>query len=251
MHAIVPNRPAQMRPYAWSSVMVNPDPPRVGAVTRISLPLTNPGPGEVIVERIDVRIATFGMGMAWERLDPIGPFHLPPDPRHIEEAFVDWTPRQGGHRCVRGEIHVAGMDNPLMVGRNLDVLHAGAHESEWRVPFGLGNPEPVRAPIELRLGAEGAERMLRAAIRIEGRMQPIDRPVWLRAGQQVAAELQLFAPVGPALDAIRTVEAFIGGRLIDGIQIALHRPAVVHHPAPRPITDVGMDEHVRELVFVP
>lgn len=247
MQAIIPNRPAQVRPYAWNSVSVNPNPPRVGAVTRIGFPLANPGPGEVVVERIDVRIAQFGMGVPWEQLPPIGPFRLPPDATRIEDAFVEWTPTHGGHRCVRAHIHVEGMNSPLLVACNLDVIQAGAHENSWRVPFHLGNPEREPAPIVLRLGADDADDV-RMALRVAGRDVPAGRPLWLRPGEVVDAELRLFAPPGPALDAVRTVEAFIGNRLIDGIQVSVYRPALVvaepHSPA-----ELDAPAHVREYAL--
>jgi hypothetical protein len=242
MQAIIPNRPAHVRPYSWGSISVNPDPPRVGEVTRISFPLANPGPGEVVVERIEVRIAGFGMGVPWEELDPIGPFHLPPDAGRIEEATVEWTPEQGGHRCVRASIHVRGVESPTVVGRNLDVIRAGAYESSWRVPFRLGNPERVRAPIMLRLDGEGDSDLLAAAVRVGGRMMRADRPIWLDAGEEVEAELHLIAQQGRALEAVRTVEAYIADRLLDGIQVTVLRPALAlpvepGRYAPQPVAE--------------
>jgi hypothetical protein len=226
MHAIDPNRPAAVRPYAWYSVSVDPDPPRAGEVTRIGFPLVNTGPDELVVERIEPRIATFGMGMPWEDLDPIGPFHLPPDPRHVERVSVEWTPASVGHRCVRASIHVRGRSAPLTVGRNLDVIRAGAHESGWRVPFHVGNPGREPAPIELRVDGE-AEVALQAALRLVGGRPLAERPLLLRPGEAVAVDLGLFAPPGAALDAVRRVEAYIGDRLIDGIEVRVLRPALV------------------------
>lgn len=234
MQAIIPDRPAHVRPYAWGSISVNPDPPRVGELTRIVFPLTNPGQDELVVKRIDVQIARFGMGVTWEKLGSIGPFRLPPDPNHIEEAFVEWTPTQGGHRCVRANIHVKGVRSPLLAARNLHVIDAAAGDGDWLVPFLLGNPQRVRAPIMLRVGAEGDGNLLRAALRVAGRAVPTDQPIWLRPGEEVDAELRLFAPPGQALDGARTVEAYIAGRLIDGIQVTVHRPALVQPIVPRP-----------------
>ena len=146
-----------MRPYGWGNIEVNPDPPRVGEVTRISFPLANADSGEIVIEQIDVRIAAFGMGVPWEQLDPIGPFVLPPDARHVEEATVEWIPTVGGHRCVRAYIHVRDLSAPVMVGRNLNVIQAGELESHWRVPFKLGNPDAARAPIVLQVGWERSD----------------------------------------------------------------------------------------------
>ena len=224
MQAIIPNRPARSRPYAWGSISVNPDPPRVGAVTTITFPLANPGPDEVVVERIDTRVAQFGIGVQWERLAAIGPFRLPPDPRYVEHATVEWTPRQGGHRCVRATIHVRGMEQACEVGCNLQVIEATAEEDFWRVPFRLGNPERTQAPIMLRFGGNDAGD-LDVVVRVGERVVPLDRPIVLRPAEEVPAELLLRARTAAALHHVRTVEATIHGRLLDGIQATVNRPA--------------------------
>lgn len=243
MKPIVPNhRPAHARPYAWGNIEVNPDPPRVGEVTRISFPLANAGSGELVVEQIDVRIAPFGMGVSWEQLDPIGPFVLPPDVRHVEEATVEWIPIENGHRCVRAYIHVRDLPSPLMVGRNLDVIQAGELESQWRVPFHLGNPDAARAAIVLQVGGNDAMTMTETAVRIAGRIVAPGRPIWLEPGETVEGELVLAALPGPALDTVHTVEAYAGGRLIDGIQVEVKRPALIQRQA-QPTTDG--DRHAR------
>jgi hypothetical protein len=220
------HRPAHAHPYAWGNIEVNPDPPRVGEVTRISFPLANAGSGELVVEQIDVRIAAFGMGMPWEQLDPIGPFVLPPDAGHVEEAIAEWIPTEGGHRCVRAYIHVRDLSVPLMVGRNLQVIKAGELESQWRVPFQLGNPKPVRAPIVLRVGGNDAMTETETGVRVADRIIAPGQPVWLEPGETAEGELVLAALPGPELDSVHTVEAYVGGRLIDGIQIEVKRPAL-------------------------
>lgn len=235
MRAIIPNRPAQVRPYAWGQVGIEPNPPRVGSPMRITYPLANPDPKPVVVERIVTHVAQFGMGVPWEDLPVIGPFELPSDPRHIVQATLEWTPSRGGHRCIRAEIFVQGVPSPLMVGRNLDIIQADAREDSWRLPFQVGNPEPEPAPIMLRMAAlEGADAPLHAALRVAGRRWAAGEPVWLRPGEVVPAELELAAAPGPALETVHTVEAFIAGRLIDGIQLTLSRPALVEMP-PRPL----------------
>ncbi len=225
MQAIVLGQKLQARQYAWSCISVNPNPPRVGEATRISFSLANHGPKAVTVQRIEVAIAQFGMGVRWEQLDPIGPFDLPPDKRHIERASIEWTPRVGGHRCVRGTIHVEDAA-PIMVGCNLHVVNAGAEEHEWEVPFRVGNPTAERAPVALRLGADDALPVA-MGLEVAGRPLAFDEPLWLAPGAEAEARLHLRAAPGPALAAVRTVEAFIGAQLLDGIQVTLLRPALV------------------------
>ncbi len=224
MQAIIPNRPARSRPYAWGCISVNPDPPSVGGMTTLTFPLANPGPDEVIVERIDARVALFGMGVQWEHLPSAGPFHLPPDPRHVEQAAIEWVPRVGGHRCVRATIRVKGMEEVCEVGRNLHVIEAAAEEEFWRVPFRLGNPERHRAPILLRFGGNDAPA-IDVLVRVGEQVVPLDRPIMLRPEEDVQAEMLLRARTDAALHHIRTVEALIEGRMLDGIQVTVCRPA--------------------------
>lgn len=226
MQAIIPNRPVRSRPYAWGCISVSPDPPRVGEVCAITFPLLNPGPDDVVVERIDTRVARFGIGLTWEALPAIGPLILPPEERAIEQATVEWTPREGGHRCVRAAIHVKGMPHVFEVGRNLQVIEAEAHDEFWRVPFLLGNPEERAAPIEMRIGGN-EPAALDAWVRVRGEMVRPDRSIWLNAGERAEAELLIRARTDAPLRHVRSVEATIHGRLLDGIQVNLSRPARV------------------------
>jgi hypothetical protein len=224
MQAIIPNRPARSRPYSWGNISVDPDPPRVGIVTAISFPLANLDVDDVIVERIETKVALFGMGVQWERLPAVGPFRLPPDPRHIEHATVEWVPRQGGHRCVHASIFVQGAEQVCQVGRNLQVIEATADEDLWRVPFRLGNPRRRLAQIHLAFGGNDPAA-LDVSVRLADRIVPLDRPITLRPGDEVAAELLLRAHTDGTLHHIRTVEALIDGALLDGIQVTVNRPA--------------------------
>lgn len=227
MHAIIPHVRSRSQPYAWGCISVNPDPPRVGELTRITFPLLNPGPDDQTIERIEVKVAQFGMGVQWEELPPLGPFALPADSDHVVEATIDWTPTIGGHRCVRGQIHVAGLTEPCAVGCNLHVIEAGAEEHTWSVPFRLGNPERQRAPIHLQIGGNNLAAV-GAAVRVAGRVVPADQPVWLAPGEEVEAELVLRAQRDGALNHVRTVEARVNGRLIDGIHVTLRRAGAVN-----------------------
>src|SRR5260221_11658754 len=146
MQPIIPNRPTRSRPYAWGSITVSPDPPRVGAVGRIEFPLANHDVDEVMVERIDTQVALFGIGVEWEQLPSIGPFRLPPDPDHVERASVEWTPKVGGHRCVRSTISVAGGAEGLRLWREPPgIEERDGHDNQWgALPPGepQGRPPP-------------------------------------------------------------------------------------------------------------
>src|SRR5207248_5486189 len=97
--------------------------------------LKNTAEKPTTVTRIDTMIALFGMGVRWEQLPSVGPLHLPADPNHIEEVKMQWTPLQGGHRCVRSHIYTDAFPGPIMVGCNLHVIEAEAEQTRWRVPF--------------------------------------------------------------------------------------------------------------------
>jgi hypothetical protein len=226
MHAqaIIPTHPVRSRSYAWGNISVDPDPPRAGKATKIEFPLMNPGPDDVVVERIEVSVAEFGIGVQWRQLESIGPFALPADPRRIEHATLEWLPTSAGHCCVRASIYLRGSADPFTIGRNVQVIEAAAVEDTWTVRFRLGNPEPVAAPIVLTIGGN-YPRELEAVLRVNGRALPADRPITLGPGAEVDAELLLRAHGDHALRVVRTVEATINGRLIDGIQIVLERPA--------------------------
>jgi hypothetical protein len=223
-YAIIPTHPVRSRSYAWGSISVDPDPPRAGKVTKIEFPLMNPGPDDVVVERIEVAVAEFGIGVRWRQLEAIGPFALPADPHHIEHAALEWVPASAGHRCVRASIYLRGATEPFTIGRNLHVIEAAATQDTWTVRFRLGNPEPLAAPIVLTVGGN-YPRELEAVLRVNGRALPADRPVTLGPREEVDAELLLRARGEHALHVVRTVEATINGRLVDGIQIVLERPS--------------------------
>jgi hypothetical protein len=112
----------------------------------------------------------------------------------------------------------------MHVGRNLQVIESEAARSHWNVRFRVGNPERERQPVALELGAgEGVE----ATLLVKGRRHAEGEPVWLDGGEEVDARLLLHAPTGTALESASTVEAWINGRFIDGIQVVISRPAFV------------------------
>ena len=242
MQAIIPNRPARSRPYAWGSITFTPDPPRAGEVCHITFPLLNPGPDDVIVERIETRVAQFGIGVRWEDLPAIGPFTLTADERAIETATVEWTPRESGHRSVRASIHMKGTPLVCDVGRSLQVIEATAEAEFWRVPFLLGNPEQSAAPIDLRIGGN-EPAALDAWVRVRGEVVHAGKPVWLDAGESASAELLIRARSDAPLRHVRTVEAAIRGRMLDGIQVTVARPARVLGGSPLLTPEAGALTH--------
>jgi len=203
------------------------------------LRLTNPGPGPIVVKRIEMMVARFGMGVAWEELPALGPLHLPEDPNHIEEVSVEWTPTEGGHRCVRAAIHIDSLPQPLQVGRNLEVLESTGERSIWRVPFRLGNPTDERAPVFLQVKG-GNPEAVEAHVRI-GRFARDGQPVWLNAKEEVDAELVLRAQNNAAIESVHTVEAILGGKLLDGIQVEVHCPVRASRKLEREIGTHGAD----------
>jgi hypothetical protein len=224
MQAILPGARSRSRPYGWGMISVEPEPPRVGREATIGFPLANPGPDAVVVEQIAVKVALFGIGVEWEEIGVLGPIRLEPDPAVVQTHSITWTPSVGGHRCVRATFQVEGASEPLIVGRNLQIIEASADEDVWVQRFRLGNPRPEAAPLVLALGGNHLDE-IGATVRVAGRETPAGQPIWLQGGEVVAAELELIAETDAAIDAIRTVEASTGGTLIDGIEVIVRRPA--------------------------
>jgi len=223
------NRVMHRRAYSSQNIAVTPDPPRVGEVTTITMHLKNPGPEPATVSRIETMIAQFGMGMRWEELPVVGPFQLPADPNHIEEVKLEWTPKQGGHRCLRANIHIETLPDPLCIGRNLQVIESEAERARWHVPFRLGNPEAEPMPVALEIGGENLDGLV-AHMFVGQRMIPAGEAIWLNPGEEVDAQLLVRARTDDAIQSIHTVEAFINGRFLDGIQVEICRPARIARP---------------------
>ncbi|MBV9231872.1 MAG: hypothetical protein JOZ18_21360, partial [Chloroflexi bacterium] len=206
MEAIQLNHAARPHRYACAGITINPNPPQVGVVTTLGLTLKNAGPKPVTISRIETMIAQFGVGVAWEQLPALGPFHLPADPNYIEEVTMQWTPQKGGHRCVRANIHIETLPQPLQIGRNLQVIESGAAQTNWDVPFRLGNPQDQRMPIILEIGGNSPQA-IDAYVMDNGRMVRSGEPIWLNAKEEVDAMLLLRARTNAALESVSTVEA--------------------------------------------
>jgi hypothetical protein len=237
MEAIQLNGAARMHRYACQGINVNPNPPRVGEVATLALALKNTGPKAITINRVQFMVAGFGMGLGWEQLPPIEHIILPADPQHVEDVAVQWTPTRGGHRCVRVTIESDVLPQPLTIGRNLEVIESTADRRTWQVPFRLGNPETERMPVILELGGDNADGV-DALVLITGRPVRAGRPVWLNAREEVEARLILHARTEEAIRALKTVEAHIQGRFIDGIQVEVYRPA---YTGRRPMMEPGSE----------
>jgi hypothetical protein len=224
VEAIQLNGMARLHSYAYRGLSVNPDPPQVGKVTTLAVALKNSGPKTITVNRVQFMVAQFGMGLTWEKLSPVEQITLPANPRHVEEIKVQWTPTRGGHRCVHVIIEAAILPQPLRTGRNLHVIESTTEGNTWQVPFRLGNPEDERKPVVLELGGNNAAEV-DAMILVNGRLLRAGQPVWLDAKEEVEARLLLHAHAHNAIEAIKTIEAYIDGRFIDGIQVEVYRSA--------------------------
>ncbi len=229
MDAIQLSSVTQLDRYACRTITVTPSPPRVGEATTLGLAFKNTGPEAITLTRIQFLVAAFGMGLGWEQLPLVENLCLPADPQHVEEVAVHWTPTRGGHRCVRVTIESEVLPQPLRIGRNLQVIESSAERNTWHVPFQLGNPENERMPVMLELGGDTTDGV-DAIILINGRPVHSGQPVWLNAGEVVEARLLLRARTPEAIGAVKTVEASIQGRFIDGIQIEAYRPALISRP---------------------
>jgi hypothetical protein len=247
METIQFNRFDYRQRYASRGIIVSPNPPQVGIPTTIELQLQNPGPEALTISRIETKVAQFGMGVAWEHLPQLGPFHLPANPAHVEKIAQRWTPQIGGHRCVRASIFSAQFPQPLCVGCNLHVIEAEAEMVRWQVPFRLGNPERERKPVVLRLEQNHPHEVL-ATIMVKKRIMRAGEPIWLAAGEEVDAILLLRAHTRAAIESINNIEASIDGHLLDGIQVIVQRPARLQHPIYPAIQPAHADAPLDALV---
>ncbi len=237
--------------YACRSISVNPSPPRVGEATTLALAFKNTGPEAITLNRIQFMVAAFGMGLGWEQLPAIEQLCLPADSQRVEEIAVQWTPTRGGHRCVRVTIESDVLPQPLRIGRNLQVIESTADRNTWHVPFHLANPENERMPVMLELGGDTTDEV-DAIILINGHPVHRGRPIWLDAGEAVDARLLLRARTHEAIGAVKTLEASIQGRFIDGIQIEVYRPAYISR-SPMGEPERGMrskPEHIEGPVII-
>jgi hypothetical protein len=249
MEAIQFNQFDHRQRYASRGITVSPNPPQVGTPTTIELQLHNPGPGALTISRIETRVAQFGMGVAWEELPPLGPFHLPANPTYVEKITQQWTPLVGGHRCVRASIFIDQLPQPLRIGRNLHVIEAAAEMVRWQVPFRLGNPEQERKPVVLTVEQDRPHEVL-AMVMMKGRIVPVGEPIWLAAGEEVDASLLLRARTRAAIESVNNIEASIDGRLIDGIQVIVQRPAQLQHPIYHAAEQTYVGTHQEDLVIM-
>ena len=225
--SLQPQRQHLAQRYTSNSISVNPNPPRVGVPATISLTLKNSLLQPVTVERIEIMVAQFGMGVAWEHLPDIGPVQLAADPDTIAEIEAHWTPLAPGHRCVQSTIHVENFSEPLHARRNLQVIEAHSSQTLWQVPFRLGNPSHERKPIVLMLNDEHAEQV-HTRIHVNSRFMLPGEEIWLDAQEEVDAHVVIMARTTEAFSSISNIEALLGGDFLDGIQVGVQRPAYRH-----------------------
>jgi hypothetical protein len=220
--AVFSNSLASQR-YASGAISVAPNPPLVGVPARITLRLKNLSMEPLMVSRVETQVARFGMGLTWKELPALGPIHLPADPRHVEEVTIHWIPTACGHRCVHSSIFLENAAEPVLVGCNLHVIESESERAHWVVPFRVGNPEDVRMPVALVLN--GDDPAVGARILVQNRELRAGELLWLETHEERDALLLLQAPGDAALSSTVNVEAMLGVRFLDGIQVILHRPA--------------------------
>ncbi len=233
--------------YAAPGLSIDPDPPQVGQITTITFYLANSDSHPITVSSIEARVAHFGMGVTWEELPPLGPFHLPADPQHIEQARLEWIPRSGGHRCLRATIHVEGQASPWYVGCNLRVIEAASDERSWSVPFRLGNPTAEPQPLRLSLAQSGTQGVYgHLTLRQGERRLPLQTQDWLQPHEEREGLLLIRALTPEAFESVSDVQAWLGEQFLDGIRVVVRRPAFVHRERPEP--DVNADLALEELL---
>jgi hypothetical protein len=219
-----PQRQHLTHRYTSNSISIDPNPPRAGLPTTISLALKNSTQQPLTVERIEMMVAQFGMGVPWEHLPDIGPVELLADSNVIKEVTAQWTPRAPGHRCVQGIVHVTQLAQALYARRNLQVVEADCSQALWHVPFRLGNPSEERKPIVLTIKDEYADDVY-TRIHINSRFVLPGEEIWLNAREEVDANVIIVARTAEAFRSVSNVEAVLDGNFLDGIRVAVQRSA--------------------------
>lgn len=208
--------------YTSQGIAITPDPPQVGIPATITLELSNTGTQPLTVQRIEPMVAQFGMGLTWERLSPLEPFTIAPN--QVERVDIHWTPSIGGHRCLRAYIYTDLSESPLRVGRNMRVIESEtATQFLWRVPFAPGNPQDRPAPVLLALKHDPH---VQASLVIKERLLLSGETVELAAREEAQGTLLLLAEAKDALESAITVEAFIQGQFLDGVEVTIRKPAL-------------------------
>ena len=215
--------------YTSKGITIAPEPVRVGQLTTVTLSFQNIGVLPVIIRKVEPKVAEYGIGVSWSNLPTIDDqIYLPANPAKIQTVSIDWTPTRGGSRCFRAFLSTNyTLHQSLCVGRNLQILEAGAREDQWRIPFKLGNPKSIRMPIYPVLRGGGST--VTAQILVQETRVEVGEPVWLGPGQEVDGVVFVQAKTKDAIKSAIQVEAVIGRdrEFLDGLQVEIERPAYV------------------------
>ncbi len=229
MQAMLPTfdltRPPPGSHYLHREVSVLPNPPMIGSPAQVTLRLSNPSSEIMIVREIVFSVAQFGMGVAWEQLPVVGPFHIAAGT--TETITVEWTPYTGGHRCVKAQIDL-GNGLTLSARCNLNIVRSPAEQDAWLTRFQIGNPTDERAALSFTT-AGGAEQ-LQPFLQINHHSHAIDAPLWLDPGEIAQAVVLLRARSIDAIETLWRMEAWMHGSMLDGIGVAISRPVKILPP---------------------
>ncbi len=248
MAAILPTldltRPPQGPGYLQREIAVLPNPPLIGSPALVTLRLSNPSSASMIVREIVFSVAHYGMGVTWEQLPVVGPLTIAAGT--TETITVEWTPYTGGHRCVKAQIDL-GNGLSLSARCNLNIMRSPAEQDAWLTRFQVGNPTEERAA--LRFTTAGEAEQLQPFLRINHRSHALDEPLWLDPGEVAHAIVLLRARSVEAIEAQWTMEAWMHGTILDGIGVAISRPANILPPTRSALTLRQKDiPRTRELI---
>jgi hypothetical protein len=228
--------------YTSHSITITPNPPQVGIPATITLELSNTGTEPLTVQRIESRVAQFGMGVPWETLTPLGPFTIAP--KQVKHVTIEWTPSVGGHRCLQALIYTDLSPSPVRIGRNMYIIDAKTTTQPlWEVPFAIGNPTDQPAPVLLRIEHDPH---IQALLLVKNRVLYPGETIELVAKEEAQGNLLLWAETPDALNSAIAVEAFINGQFLDGIEVTVRKPA--HKPGNEAEdTQSGMQSPLTEI----
>ena len=229
----IPIHKPHEKDYAETEITVDPDPPKKGEETTITVELQNSGPSPVPVT-VEFGWAKFGMGIAFTTTGIVSPTQLVTvDAGMTTTASTKWFPELAGPQCVMAIVQdAAGEYEPQRSQRNVRVIEEPPCGTTKVFTFTVRNDSPFTVTVEIGMVSFNvpADWMVTTdptdTLEIlpfeEGTVTvTVEIPCPISAQQALAVQqvraLQAAAGSVPTID----VEGYVNGDLVGGIEIQL------------------------------
>jgi hypothetical protein len=229
----IPIHKPHEKDYAETEITVDPDPPKKGEETTITVELQNSGPSPVPIT-VEFGWAKFGMGIAFTTTGIVSPTQLVTvDPGMTTTASTKWFPELAGPQCVMAIVQdAAGEYQPQRSQRNVRVIEEPPCGTTNVFTFTVRNDSPFTVTVEIGLVSFNVPAdwtvttdptdTLEILPFEEGTVTvTVEIPCPISAQQALAVQqvraLQAAAGSVPTID----VEGYVEGKLVGGIEIQL------------------------------